>query len=233
MKLNQIFCLLFLLTSNYIYSQNSEIGFFGGTAYYNGEINPDLQVANEIRPVGGMFYRKNLNKRYALRFGANYGRLAAQEKLNATTISKYRQLSFFSSIMEAYGTLEFNFLPYQLNNHATSTFTPYAFIGIGVFRVNPKVAQNNISDNNSTGSTISPSLPFGVGIKFTLAKNLGLGIEWTTHKTLTDKIDGLPKTYLNGYQLSNSGNNDWYSFLGITLSYNFLSDSDVCPSVIN
>ncbi len=232
MKLTQFFCLFLLLIGNHFYSQNSEIGIFGGTSYYNGEINPSIQIANKIRPVGGLFYRKNLNKRYALRFGGNYGRLAAQENLNATAISKYRQLSFFSSIIDAYGILEFNFLPYQINNYTTSNFTPYVFIGLGAFRVNPKVAQNNVNDN-STGATISPSLPFGVGIKFKLVKNLGLSIEWTTHKTLTDRIDGLTKTYSNGYQLSNTRNKDWYSFFGITLNYKFLSDSDICPGVIN
>ena len=80
--------ILFLLYSLIGYNQNSEIGFFGGVSYYLGEINPSIQVVNDPRPALGVFYRKNTSKRYALRIGANYGKIAATDNFNSTELSQ-------------------------------------------------------------------------------------------------------------------------------------------------
>jgi opacity protein-like surface antigen len=233
MKWNRFLYVLLLCFCFQVQGQNSEIGVFAGTSYYNGELNPSTPVINQIRPVIGLFYRKNLNKRYSLRIGANYGKLSAKDDLRTTELSSFRKLSFSSDVIDAYGTLELNFLPYQIDNYTTSSFTPYVFIGAAVFRVNPEVSDESSNSSSSTGSTIAPAVPFGAGIKFNFAKNLGISIEWTYKKTFTDRIDGLSETYLNGYQLSITSNNDWYSFLGITLNYKILTQSDHCPGVIN
>ena len=135
--------------------------------------------------------------------------------------------------MEAYGLLEFNFIPYQINNYATSSFTPYVFIGVAVFMVNPKIESTASATFESQGIVIAPSMPFGLGIKFNLINNLGVAIEWGMRKTITDQIDGLSETYIEGYQLSNTQNNDWYSIIGISLNYKILTKSDHCPGAIN
>ncbi len=233
MKVYKSIIVFFFLSSLYGFSQNSEIGFLGGTSYYLGELNPSIQIANKIRPVIGVFYRKNTSKRYALRIGANYGKLAATDEFSSTELSQFRQLSFSTDIWEAYGVLEFNFIPYQINNYSTSSFTPYVFIGAAVFRVSPSIENNGVAITSSQGSVIAPSMPFGLGIKFNFARNLGLAIEWGMRKTFTDQIDGLSETYIGGYQLSNTQNNDWYSIVGITLNYKILTKGDVCPVVVN
>jgi len=231
MRFHKIITIIFLVSITNLYSQNSEIGLLGGTGYYLGELNPAVQVANKVRPALGVFYRKNTSKRYALRFGLNYAKLSATDKYSSTELSQYRQLSFSTDLWEAYGTLEFNFIPYQINNYTTSSFTPYVFIGAAVFLVNPSVSGG--SSNLDKGNVIAPSMPFGLGVKFNFVRNLGLAIEWGMRKTLTDRIDGLNETYISGYQLSNSENKDWYSIVGITLNYKILTKTDHCPGVIN
>ena len=233
MRLAILIIIVFLLHSIKGQSQNSEIGFFGGTSYYLGELNPGIQVVNKIRPALGVFYRKNTSKRYALRIGANYGRLAASDNMNSTELSSFRQLSFSSGILEAYGVLEFNFIPYQINNYSTSSFTPYVFIGAAVFRASPDIENNGSLVASSKGAIIAPSIPFGLGLKFNFVGNLGLSLEWGMRKTFTDEIDGLSESYDGGYQLSNTQNKDWYSFVGITLNYKILTKTDHCPGVIN
>jgi len=228
-----ILSLLFVLLGFNANGQHKEVGFFGGVSYYNGDLNPTRQVINQVNPTIGAFYRKNINTRYALRFGANYGKLSAEDGSNNLDLSEFRDISFSTSILEAYGILEFNFIPYQINNKRYSNFSPYVFIGLSTFRVNPEVTENTPRGINPVGSTIAPAIPFGAGIKFNFIENLGLSLEWTFRKTYTDDIDGLPERYIDGYQLSNSRNNDWYSFLGITLNYKFLTESDVCPDVFN
>lgn len=233
MKLYRLIGIFFIFLSNIGYSQHSEIGLLGGTSYYLGEINPSIQVLNELNPTIGLFYRKNTSTRYALRFGANYGKLSATDNMSRTKLSDYRDLSFSSNLIEGYGILEFNFLPYQINNYRASSFSPYVFIGAAVFRVSPKIKNNATGLVVSSGSIIAPSIPFGLGVKFNLVQNLGVGIEWGMRKTFTDEIDGLSPTFISGYQLSNSQNNDWYSIVGITLNYKILTKRDHCPGVIN
>lgn len=235
MRFNESIIATLLLLSFSGFSQNSEIGILGGTSYYIGELNPSVQIMNKTRPAIGVFYRKNTSKRYALRIGANYGKLAATDEFSSTKLSEFRQLSFSSDLWEAYGVLEFNFIPYQINNYSTSSssFTPYVFIGIAAFRVNPSVKNEGGGNVSSRGAIIAPSVPFGFGIKFNFVGNLGLAIEWGMRKTITDQIDGLSGTYSGGYQLSNTQNKDWYSIVGITLNYKILTKTDNCPGVIN
>lgn len=225
-----LFLILFLF-SNKFKAQHSEIGILFSTSYYVGELNPGNPFINKVNPTIGVLYRKNLNKRYALRYGLNYGLLSANDNFNKTEWNKARNLSFSTSIIEASGLLEFNFLPYQINNYNTSPFTPFVFIGAAVFRVTPDVKNNTIDISSKSKSVIAPSIPFGIGLKFDFIRNIGLNIEWGVRKTFTDEIDGLPNTYSNGYQISNSNNKDWYSFAGITLNYKILTKTDRCPVV--
>ena len=216
-----------------IAQRHSEIGLIGGTSYYLGELNPSKQITNKINPAIGVFYRKNTSNRYALRFGANYGKISASDKISNLAFNDFRKLSFSSSIFEGYGILEFNFLPFEIGNYRTSPFSPYVFIGAAAFIVNPEIENEGGNSTFSSGSLTSFSIPFGLGMKFDLGGNWGLGVEWGMRKTYTDEMDGLYQTYYGGYQLSNSQNNDWYSILGITLNYKILTESDHCPGVIN
>ena len=102
---------------------------------------------------------------------------------------------------------------------------------MAAFQVKPTIKSTNSGTEVKRSSLIAPSIPFGFGFKFDFVRNLGLTIDWGVRKTFTDKIDGLDETYLNGYQLSNSQNNDWYSFVGISLNYKILTKRDRCPVV--
>jgi len=226
MRFNYILLLSFFIISFPIVSQNVNFGLAGGVSYYMGEINPSMHVVNKLKPTVGFFYRKNINKRYALRYGFNYAKLAATDKVRTTILSQYRHLSFTSDLMEAYGLLEFNFIPYQINNRTTSRFSPFVFIGLAAFNVDPKIAGRDLDALES--NLISVSVPFGIGLKFNFSGNLGLGIEWGMRKTFSDMVDGLPEKYADGYQLSNTQNNDWYSILGFTLNYKILTHKDRC-----
>lgn len=234
MRFLKIITIFFILLQVSGFSQrHSELGIFGGTSYYLGELNPSKQIVNKVNPVAGVFFRKNTSTRYALRFGANYGKISAEDNNVNTPFSDFRKLSFSSSLIEGYGIFEFNFLPYEIGNYRTSPFSPYVFIGAAAFIVNPELENDGGIYTSSTGALTSFSIPFGTGIKFNLAGNWGASIEWGMRKTFTDEIDGLSPTYFGGYQLSNSQNKDWYSIIGITLNYKILTQSDHCPGVIN
>lgn len=227
--------LVIIIFSSKLYSQHSELGLGGGIAYYSGELNPTPNIMNKLRPTLGVFYRKNLNYRYSLRFGANYAKLAAEDKIKTSENINFfetRNYSFASTLLDAYGVIEFNFFAYQLNNDITAKVTPFVFIGVAGFYTNPEV-QNNTTNTSYGTSTTALAIPFGLGIKSNFIQNLGLNIEWTYRKTYSDLVDGLESRHFNGYQLSNSQNNDWYAFVTISLSYKFLRKTDKCSFPIN
>lgn len=233
-QINFIILVLLFFILKTAHSQHSEFGFMGGLAYYSGELNPSPNPQNKIRPMLGVFYRKNLSHRYSLRFGVNAAQVAAEDKQKTSEFYQNfetRNLSFSSNLLDGYGILEFNFIPYQINNTA-SKFTPFVFIGIAGFLATPKV-ENTKTNASQENSLASVALPFGAGIKFNFVQNIGMTIEWTYRKTFTDKFDGIEETYDNGVQLSNSGNKDWYSFINLTLSYKFLRKRDVCAMPVN
>lgn len=92
------------------------------------------------------------------------------------------------------------------------------------------------------------SIPFGVGIKLNTANRLGLTLEWGLRMTFTDYLDDVGGKYIDtrlllaesgdaaaffadrslkrdasgsnvGKQRGNSNSNDWYSFVGIFITY--------------
>jgi len=95
-------------------------------------------------------------------------------------------------------------------------------------------------------SYYSLSVPFGIGIKYSFSKRIAASLEWGMRKTFTDYIDDVSKTYYQSpsnvqpgtdeyrdllfsdpnlshepnMQRGNSENDDWYSFAGITITYN-------------
>lgn len=233
MKLYFVTFILVLFSCTAMHAQNAEVGAFLGSSYYVGEINQSGQMANQPNLSLGVFYRKNLSDRYSYRIGVNYGKLSASDDFFKNGLSEWRKLSFSGNLIEGNVLFEFNFLPYEINKRGMSWFSPYVFIGLAVFGIAPEIESGNTAKISKPESLVAPSIPFGMGVKFNFIDNMGIGVEWSMHKTFTDKIDGLPPTFVGGYQLSNSKNNDWYSFLGITLSYKFLTKNDRCPGAVN
>ena len=72
----------------------------------------------------------------------------------------------------------------------------------------------------AAGENKSVSIPMGVGVKFNLYRQLSCGIEWSTRKLFTDKVDGLHDPWGTG-ETNFIFNKDWFFVAGITLSYRF------------
>ncbi len=101
-------------------------------------------------------------------------------------------------------------------------------------------------------SKYSYVLIFGVGMKFVVSERMSVGIEWAMRRTGTDYLDDVSTTYTDPSILSDAGslladrseNNsatigsyrgnpytkDWYSFAGLTITYNIKNPSNLkCP----
>ncbi len=192
------------------HTKSAEIGIFLGGSYYIGDLNPLIHFNQFTKPAGGIVFRYNFNPRLSARANVLFGGIQADDSYSASAAQQQRNLNFKSPIIEASAQLEFNFLDYEIGNEKRK-FSPYIFLGIGVFQFNPHgeingnwVALQPLGTegqgldggaSNRKYKLIQPSIPFGVGIKTNLSNSIGLSIEWGMRKTFTDYLDDVSKTY--------------------------------------
>lgn len=123
----------FILISIYAYSGKqpkwTEGGFFAGTSYYLGEINPSLQFYSPS-VSGGALIRWNLNERYSLRTQLNYGSVKGNDLDFSNEYQHYRAASFSESMLDFQVVGEYNFFPFRFD-HRKTVFSPYLFLGLG------------------------------------------------------------------------------------------------------
>ncbi len=246
-----------LLVTNMAYSQagkrtfkQHEVGILIGGSYYIGDLNPRKHF-NSVQPAGGIFYRYTPNYRYAFRGGVNFGTIMADDSQSSDEDQLQRNLNFKSRITELNLIAEFNFLEYRISNDKYK-FTTYLFLGIDVFTFRPQAQVNNqwvdlqplrTEGEDKRYKLTQMSIPFGIGLKMNVSKQVGIGFEWGPRKTFTDYLDDVSGTYPDptikpytselSQKLSdrskNAGSNvneqrgnprtkDWYIFFGVTLS---------------
>lgn len=202
----------------------SEFGLMVGGGNYIGDINPKYNFYNTKLMFGGI-YRYNINPRWVIRANALFGSVAGYD----SDFDNIRNLSFESKIHELSAICEFNFFDYQTGSRK-HRLSPYIFGGIGVFFMNPKTLIENRIENetqwvelqplategqgmdgyNSPYSLTQISIPFGLGLKFSLSKYICIGLEWGLRMTFTDYIDDISGNYVDRNTLL-----DWSGELGL------------------
>jgi hypothetical protein len=196
----------------------ANIGLFAGTAYYMGDINPNRHFYRPSVSLG-LLYRYYLNTRYAIKANVYYAQLSGSDFDFPGQLHPDRPLSpatFHTSLIDLALSVEFNFLPYT-PGIANWNYTPYISTGIS----GALIAS---SDRSSTNLL---SVPFGLGVKFNVTKRITAGAEWSFRKTFNDRLDGLENP---SGKYSVLHNNDWYSFLGVFITYKFFNFATACPA---
>ena len=257
-------------------AQYHEVGAMALQANYIGEINPRNHVPQEINVGGGLIYRYNITDRWAFKGSILYGRIFADDANADSEWQRNRNLSFRSDIFEFSGQLELNFLSYEIGDSRRPS-SPYLFLGFSVFRHNPQAEFNgrwvDLQPLGTEGQGIpgfedryaltQVSIPFGIGFKFNIWKNLGGAVEWGMRRTFTDYLDDVRTVYVDPVLLEDqngplaaaladrslvpsgpNGDNarmqrgetnrvDYYIFAGIMLTYKIGRPQIKCPSAIN
>jgi hypothetical protein len=199
-----VLCLPIVLNAQ----ESSDFGIFAGMGYEHAEtILPVPEFSDGILsmyPAVGAFYRKNLNQRYALRFGANYGfNTPYYTKVLASqlpVIPSQPQVEVWLLPIDLHALFEFNFLPLNPNLEKPKVST-FVAAGLGVYQMRPVI-------------------PFNVGVKYRATERIGLSIEWNLRKKfMTGSIDVLSK----------SPPSNWFSFFGLTAHYNIIKTCKTCP----
>ncbi|MCE3296575.1 MAG: hypothetical protein K0R65_2289 [Crocinitomicaceae bacterium] len=211
-----------ILTCSVSFSQRqnarskSELGAFVGGAYYIGDLNELNHFQNTNLAYGGIF-RFNVHSRMSLRANFSYGNLEASDQDATNPVMANRNLSFKTDFYEFGAGVEFNYLPYQ-TGHSRHRISPYVFVELGLFRINPKTEYNGEwyelqplgtegqgTDLSKEGfySRTQLCVPAGLGLKVSIARNLAINIEFGVRKTFTDYIDDVHSSrYIDRESLS-------------------------------
>jgi opacity protein-like surface antigen len=213
-----MFVLIIVSTGTVLAQRNANIGIFAGTAYYLGDINPNRHFYRPSLSLGAI-YRYNLNTRYAIRGNAYYTNLSGSDLDFPETLHPDRPFSpaaFNTSLIDLALQVEYNFLPFT-PNVGKWAYTPYIATGIsGALILSSDVAASNFL-----------SFPFSAGLKVNLTSRISAGAEWSFRKTFSDTLDGLENP--SGTR-SFIHNNDWYSSLGVFITFKFFNFEAKCPA---
>jgi len=245
-----------------------EVGPHAGVSYYMGDLNPMLPFAQAQLQFGGLV-RFNYDNRWTFRFDYSHATVkASDEKVGWRP---ERKLNFTTKINDFSIVAEFNFLEYYTGNPKRNV-SPYIFGGISVFQYTPYTEVGGQLINLRDYDTEAPlgddakwydrlanrsmpvglSLPFGVGVKFSLSRHMAATVEWRMQKTFTDYLDDVGTVYpehhavvevdgetydlsdpsglyVAGQQRGNASFNDWFGMARVSLTWKFnLPDGRGC-----
>lgn len=240
-----------LFSSAPVVGQEMEVGLMGGGAYYLGDLNPGTHFKG-TQLAYGLLVRYNIDTRWSVKLSGTRTKVTG----NAATSSFLpdRALSFESPVTDISAVAEFNFLSY-FTGSKRNPISPYIYGGISIFFFDPASGGVSLRSLGTEGQNVgydgrSPyalygfSIPFGLGVKVSLAQRLGLQVFWEMHKTFTDYLDDVSSTYYlqgvlidendleelmsdptrnhtPGMQRGNSKSQDWYALFGVSLTYKF------------
>ncbi len=242
---------LFVLIGNPLKSQDLDVGITAGGCYYLGDLNPAKHFMY-TQVAYGVLVRYNLDTRWSVKLSGLRGNIKGNS--SSSSFLPENELSFTSKLTDIAAVVEFNFMPFFTGSHMNA-ISPYIYTGLSAFFFDP--VQNGVSlrplgtegqnigyDGRAPYGSVSVSIPFGLGVKVSLAKRLGMQAFWEIHKGFNDYLDDVSTTYylaghsispgdeagvisdptLNhepGMQRGNSSTKDWFAFFGLSVTYKF------------
>lgn len=195
-------------------AQKNEIGLGIGGFNYAGDLMRGYQIEN-VKPGIVAYYRRNFDNIFSVRGSLTGGIISGNDQNPIDPFANLRRASFQSTLIEIGGVMEYNFLDFKSPKYMRVRWSPYMMLGISGFTFFG-------GDQDLQGSsTVQAAIPFGGGIKYAINPNLMLNFEVGIRRLFFDYIDGYSDGDITNknYQYGNKYDNDWYNFVGITISY--------------
>ncbi len=192
--------------------QEGEFGVGLGSAHYFGDLNTRARL-NRPKFAATAFFRKNFANYIAVRVQASFAQLGYSDIYNKqNTFMQQRNLSFNSNLLELAVQGDFNFFRFMPGEPGYN-FTPYITFGVGVFNYDPYALLtgkkyflrplntegqgNALYPDRKPYKSMSYSIPFGAGVKYSFNERINIGFEIVHRVTGTDYLDDVSKTYVN------------------------------------
>lgn len=197
------------------------LGELGGADKIGSKYYKDLEMS-KTRPSFNVGMRYQLIKLLFLQSGFAYGWVSGDDSKTNETYRNNRNLKFRSPIIEFSTRAElalFNekkgrrYSLRKVKGEQNYLFFISVFAGVGAFYFNPRgqgpdfswyslrkvgTEGQNFIESRKRYSPISMSFPVGVLVKYKLNNKWSIGTEFGLRPTLTDYIDDVSKTYVNG-----------------------------------
>lgn len=215
--MKKLLLLFTLFLSLEVSAQHFEAGLMLGASNYLGDLsnNSNSVYLGETGLSGGLFIRYNFNDWVALRLGGQYGQISGEDANSDENNVRLRNLSFRSNLYEAALIGEFNILGFQPYNNE-SVFSPYLFGGIAMTWFNPKADYQGetyeLQPLGTEGQGMAGrevpydlstfSIPFGLGVKYSINDMWTVGFEVGARKTFSDYLDDVSTTYVESRELA-------------------------------
>lgn len=196
-------------------AQVIEVGASVGLSYYMGDVNPNKPFNQSKLGFGGSV-RYYDNTRWAFRLA--YSNLQLDGNDEASKYRPERGLSFHTNVQDIALVAEFNFFDY-FTGSKRNYITPYIFGGLSYLTFNPKADDGTalcsvltdvdnevaISDGDNKYNLTSFSIPFGIGMKYSISEHIGMTLEWRMDYAFTDWLDDC-HAYYPTYEPDEEGN---------------------------
>jgi hypothetical protein len=186
-------------------AQNFHFAARAGIANYQGDLQAKAITFKKAKFLGSIGVHYDLTDHITARTYLSFTSLAADDK-NGTATMRERNLNFATNLFEWELSAQYNIL--SLNN---SWFTPYVFLGIGVFNYKPYTLYNG----NGSKAYLQPlgtegqglpggpkeykltqfNIPIGLGALYAVNEDIRVGFELGYRKTFTDYLDDVSGTY--------------------------------------
>lgn len=211
------------------------LGELGGANQIGTHYFRDLEFS-QTRLAAAIGLRYKLSNYFAVKTHLTYGRVSGDDKLTTEKFRHTRNINFFSDIYEWNLNFEGAFQQEQIGHRyrlkkvrglkGYELYT-YLFAGVGVFYFNPKAEFQGqtykLRDYHTEGQSYVPTrknysvfqlcIPLGIGFKYTIDRQWGLGLEFGIRKTFTDYIDDCSTTYIDLSQYQSGDQYDVGQFL--------------------
>ena len=168
----------------------------------------------------GPVFRYNFHARSGVRLSGIYHNLKSSDP----NFNNGSGASFTADFIDFSATYEFNFAPYKTAYRRTK-YSLYTAAGFGYNLL--------ISADPSAPEPMSShfTIPFSLGFKFNAGKRLSAGLEWSPRKTFKDNaLDGISNIGEANSDFHLLGNNDWFTFAGIFITYKIFNYREDCPA---
>jgi len=160
-----------------------EIGGMLGTGFYMGDANYGTLYKNS-QLAGGALLRYNINPRMALKFNLSYSGIKgnAQDLKNKFPNIPGQEWKFNKSVIDLGCQYELNFWAYGTGQgyKGTRRLVPYIQAGLGFTHAN---------------KTLTMNIPVGFGVRYKLKERINIGVDWSMHFSMSDKLDGINDPY--------------------------------------
>lgn len=233
------------------------------------------------RPLITIGFRYKTAEAVAVGAALSFGYYSGDDKNSKNPARKVRNLHFRSPLIELSVFGEYHIITEKFGRRASSRrrtkvfswqaiqsipLNTYVFGGVGVFWFNPQAKYDgkwynlqpmgtegqNILPSRSPYSRLQISIPFGLGIRYSLDRRFSIGLEYGPRYTFTDYMDDVSTNYIDpafisdnpivqyfadpsgkGYGPNNKRGDalkhDYYMFTQITLSYKMRTSRSGLP----